>query len=133
MSNSVEVVFEEELVNGNDKKSNRPRKNSTVGWVDIQEDLEAPGMSATRNMPVDLDDSSLLSILSEESDDERYQPGGALLRKDVHNIPGSPWAKPAGRFSRRPTEPLGLARYASQVGLLAALGWAIYLFIVAIW
>jgi hypothetical protein len=125
----LEVIeVEEEWTNGYNKKA--------VGWADDVQDLEAPTIidRTHQHMPVDLDDSSLLSLIPEDFEGERYHPGeGALLKQDLHNIPGSPWAKPAGRFSRRLTEPLKLSSYASQFGLLAAFGWVVYLFIVAVW
>jgi hypothetical protein len=57
-----------------------------------------------------------------------------LLNNDVQNIPGSPWAQPSARQgSGRATEPLALAKHASNIGLFAAVGWVIAQFIVAVW
>lgn len=57
----------------------------------------------------------------------------AVLNQGVHEIPGSPWAKPANRPSSRPTEPLALARWASALALGLAVGFCIYIFVNAIW
>jgi hypothetical protein len=59
----------------------------------------------------------------------------ALLNEDVHQIPGSPWAKPAyrGTRSNRPTEPLAVAKYASTIAFGLTLGWVGYLFLSSIW
>ena len=56
-----------------------------------------------------------------------------VLNDNVHQIPGSPWAKPANRPSNRPTEPLAIATYASTVGLFLTLGAVGYLFLSAVW
>lgn len=57
----------------------------------------------------------------------------AVLNEGVHEIPGSPWAKPANRPSSRPTEPLPIARYASSLAFTLAFGWCISLFVLAFW
>jgi hypothetical protein len=57
----------------------------------------------------------------------------AVLNEGVHEIPGSPWAKPPNRPSSRPTEPLPIARYASSVAFTLASGWCISLFVLAFW
>eukprot|EP00980_Cylindrotheca_fusiformis_P001391 scaffold345_cov134-Cylindrotheca_fusiformis.AAC.2 len=57
----------------------------------------------------------------------------AVLNEGVHEIPGSPWAKPANRPSSRPTEPLPIARYASSLAFLVAFGWCTSIFVMAFW
>ena len=57
----------------------------------------------------------------------------AVLDEGVHEIPGSPWAKPANKPSTRPTEPLGIAMYASSLALALTIGWVCYIFFMAIW
>ena len=57
----------------------------------------------------------------------------AVLNEGVHEIPGSPWAKPANRPSTRPTEPLQIARYASAIAFTLTFGWCISIFVLAIW
>lgn len=57
----------------------------------------------------------------------------AVLNEGVHEIPGSPWAKPANRPSNRPTEPLAIARYASSLAFTLAFGWCVGIFVLAIW
>lgn len=57
----------------------------------------------------------------------------AVLNEGVHEIPGSPWAKPANRPSSRPTEPLPIARYASAIAFALAFGWCVSIFVLAIW
>lgn len=59
----------------------------------------------------------------------------ALLNEDVHQIPGSPWAKPAfrGTRSNRPTEPLAVAKYASTIAFGLTIGWVGNLLLSSIW
>jgi hypothetical protein len=59
-------------------------------------------------------------------------PQAALLNNDVHQIPGSPWAKPAHRASNRPTEPLPIAKYASSMAFALTFGWISFLFVSAV-
>ena len=60
-------------------------------------------------------------------------PELALLNDNVHQIPGSPWAKPATRRSNRPTEPLPMAKHASTIAFTLTAGWVIGLFVSAVW
>jgi hypothetical protein len=60
-------------------------------------------------------------------------PAIGVLNDNVHQIPGSPWAKPANRPSNRPTEPLAIAKYASTSAFFITFGAVIYLFISAVW
>ena len=71
----------------------------------------------------------------QESPNERiyHDPAAAILNNDVHQIPGSPWAKPAFRPSTRPNEPLGIAKYASLVAFTVTIGWIGFLFVSAVW
>jgi hypothetical protein len=63
-----------------------------------------------------------------------YDPNNkAVLDEGVHQIPGSPWAKPANRPSSRPTEPLPIAKYASSIAFALTLGWVAFLFVLAVW
>jgi hypothetical protein len=57
----------------------------------------------------------------------------AVLNEGVHEIPGSPWAKPANRPSSRPSEPLPIARYASSLSFALTFGWCIVIFVLAVW
>ncbi|KAL3934463.1 MAG: hypothetical protein SGBAC_009832 [Bacillariaceae sp.] len=57
----------------------------------------------------------------------------AVLTEGVHEIPGSPWAKPANRPSTRPKEPLPIARYASAIAFTLTFGWCISIFVLAVW
>lgn len=57
----------------------------------------------------------------------------AVLDDGVHEIPGSPWAKPAGTPSTRPTEPLNIAKYASTLAFALAFGACVAIFIMAFW
>ena len=73
-----------------------------------------------------------------EYDDGRYKvyadpPELALLNDNVHQIPGSPWAKPASRRSNRPTDPLPIAKHASTIAFTLTIGWVGFLFISAVW
>lgn len=75
---------------------------------------------------------------SEESDE--YDPENlsnlykaAVLDEGVHQIPGSPWAKPANKPSSRPSEPLPIATFASSLSLLLALGWVVFTVALSIW
>jgi cellulose synthase/poly-beta-1,6-N-acetylglucosamine synthase-like glycosyltransferase len=55
------------------------------------------------------------------------------LNEAVHQIAGSPWAKPASNPTTRPTDPLAIAKYASSLAFALTLGWVIYLLFSAIW
>jgi len=57
----------------------------------------------------------------------------AVLDEGVHQIPGSPWAKPANKPSSRPSEPLPIATLASSISFGLALGCVVALFVLAIW
>ena len=90
----------------------------------------------------DEDIEELIDSDSEDDDDEDalenpnrvyHNPATGVLNDNVHQIPGSPWAKPANRPSNRPTEPLAIAKYASTLGFLITFGAVIYLFISAVW
>jgi hypothetical protein len=116
-------------------KSGRP--NQAGGWTGNYYDEERPAPKTGSGLgPVDLDDSSLLSGYSDDFDEELEKDVtglGVIAKKDLHMIPGSPWAKPGARHSRRPTEPLNIAKYSSQVGFLLTVLWVAYLFVVALW
>jgi hypothetical protein len=51
----------------------------------------------------------------------------------VHQIAGSPWAKPAINPSNRPTDPLAFPKYASLLASLMTIAWMGFLFFLAIW
>ena len=120
-----------------------PRARNISGDVVNLVDLENEALPCSADdihRIVDLDDDSYLSDDSDFMDDDPEDiipdigPTPAALKKDdVHKIPGSPWAKPRARHSKRPTEPLAIAKYASIMGFAMAFGWVIYLFIVATW
>jgi hypothetical protein len=58
----------------------------------------------------------------------------AVLNEGVHQIPGSPWAKPETKpSSSRPTEPLPIAKYASSIAFAITLGLVVSLFVMAVW
>lgn len=57
----------------------------------------------------------------------------AVLDEGVHQIPGSPWAKPANKPSSRPSEPLQIASMASTIAFALAAGWVAFLFVMAVW
>jgi hypothetical protein len=57
----------------------------------------------------------------------------AVLDEGVHQIPGSPWAKPANKPSSRPSEPLPIASMASTIAFALAVGWVAFLFVMAVW
>mmetsp|Transcript_14681 Transcript_14681/g.35801 ORF Transcript_14681/g.35801 Transcript_14681/m.35801 type:complete len:1054 (+) Transcript_14681:200-3361(+) len=50
-----------------------------------------------------------------------------VLNDAVHQIAGSPWAKPAYNPSNRPTDPLPIAKYTSGIALTLTLGLVIFL------
>lgn len=77
---------------------------------------------------------------NEEEDDEvavapRYfnNPNRRLFDTDASLIPGSPFSKPAMRPSKRPREPLRIARYASSLAFLGTFGMVIFLFFNAVY
>jgi hypothetical protein len=93
----------------------------------------------------DQDDEIKEYLESDSEDDDEYDdlidnrnrvynnPQTALLNNDVHQIPGSPWAKPQNRASNRPTEPLPIAKYASTLAFALTFGWVAFLFVSAVW
>ena len=74
----------------------------------------------------DYDDENPNKIFNDPKND-------AVLTEGVHQIPGSPWAKPAVTPSNRPTDPLPIASLASTVAFILAAGYVIFLFIMAVW
>lgn len=56
-----------------------------------------------------------------------------LLDNDASLIPGSPFSKPPTRRSNRPSEPLRIAKYASNCALLVTIGWVVFLIMVPFW
>ena len=82
------------------------------------------------------DDNSNDEFADEDENPNRifFDPKkSAVLNEGVHEIPGSPWAKPANRPSTRPTEPLPIARYASAIAFTLTFGWCVSIFVLAIW
>lgn len=57
----------------------------------------------------------------------------AVLDEGVHQIPGSPWAKPANKPSSRPSEPLPIATLASSISFGLAFSCVVGLLVLAIW
>eukprot|EP00934_Nitzschia_sp_Nitz4_P007226 Nitzschia sp. Nitz4//scaffold7_size249615//86824//89908//NITZ4_001163-RA/size249615-processed-gene-0.135-mRNA-1//1//CDS//3329558400//7216//frame0 len=70
-----------------------------------------------------------------ENEDRVYNDPkkNAVLDEGVHQIPGSPWAKPVYRPSTRPPEPLYIASLASVLSLFLTAGTVIFLLYRAIW
>jgi hypothetical protein len=56
-----------------------------------------------------------------------------VLNDAVHQIAGSPWAKPGYYPSNRPTDPLPIAKYASSIALILTLGLVIFLLSMSIY
>jgi hypothetical protein len=56
-----------------------------------------------------------------------------VLNDAVHQIAGSPWAKPAYNPSNRPTDPLPIAKYTSGIALTLALGLVVFLLAMSIY
>ena len=56
-----------------------------------------------------------------------------VLNDAVHQIAGSPWAKPAYNPSNRPTDPLPIAKYTSGIALTLTLGLVIFLLVASIY
>lgn len=56
-----------------------------------------------------------------------------VLHRTVHQIAGSPWAKPPMNMTNRPTEPLSIAFYTSMLAFSITLGVVCFLLIWAIW
>jgi hypothetical protein len=57
----------------------------------------------------------------------------AALDDGVHNIPGSPWAKPAIRLTSRPKETLPIAKHVATVSVFFTLLWLIAILVFAVW
>mmetsp|Transcript_26273 Transcript_26273/g.37335 ORF Transcript_26273/g.37335 Transcript_26273/m.37335 type:complete len:926 (-) Transcript_26273:55-2832(-) len=111
-------------------------------WKTLSEQRERePSGSHPIDLDLMLDDESLFDDSDDEfmDDDEEFQRTGsgqqssAFFNKDVHNIPGSPWAKPSLRHGSRPTEPLSIAKYASTLSFIVTVAMVVYLFIVSAW
>ena len=83
----------------------------------------------------DSDDSQDQDGIDIENLDNIYNDPkmAAVLDEGVHQIPGSPWAKPANRPSSRPSEPLPIASLASSLSFILAVGWVFALVGLAIW
>lgn len=83
----------------------------------------------------DDDDDDSGDFLQQASIDPFYQNpnADALMKNDVTNIPGSPWAKPPNKLSNRPKEPLPAAKYASIITFALSIVWVLSLFVHAIW
>ena len=124
--------------------SNRDRPTRTSTPVDLDdlfdedfvEDEDEGLFSESEMVDDDADNAAMdLDRIYGGSTDPRYfnDPNKRLLDNDASLIPGSPFSKPANRFSNRPTEPLAIARHASSLGFLLALGWVAYLLFSAIW
>mmetsp|Transcript_108151 Transcript_108151/g.161785 ORF Transcript_108151/g.161785 Transcript_108151/m.161785 type:complete len:975 (+) Transcript_108151:129-3053(+) len=77
------------------------------------------------------DDDDYMENLNAVYHDPRAKE--AVLDEGVHEIPGSPWAKPANKPSKRPTEPLAIAKYSSSLALAMTVGWIGFVFFLAIW
>jgi cellulose synthase/poly-beta-1,6-N-acetylglucosamine synthase-like glycosyltransferase len=87
-------------------------------------------------------DDAIEELIDSDSEDDEdalenqnrvyNNPAIGVLNDNVHQIPGSPWAKPANRSSNRPTEPLPIAKYASTSGFLITFGAVVYLFVSAV-
>lgn len=138
----VEVAYRTQQQNRPSSKggSKGGSKGSNGGPVDIDalDDL----FRQYTNADDDDDESFFGSEEDYDSDEEReaqekqlyfQNPNTEILDKDATNIPGSPWAKPATRKSNRPSEPLPIAKLASTVAFLIAVGWVVFLFVMAIW
>eukprot|EP00542_Grammatophora_oceanica_P022123 CAMPEP_0194033988 /NCGR_PEP_ID=MMETSP0009_2-20130614/6432_1 /TAXON_ID=210454 /ORGANISM="Grammatophora oceanica, Strain CCMP 410" /LENGTH=901 /DNA_ID=CAMNT_0038674723 /DNA_START=64 /DNA_END=2769 /DNA_ORIENTATION=+ len=135
---ALEIVY-----NGNDTPSGaaHDEEEDWAGKFHVEERKDPDPSDLVLGVPsgpVDLDDE-IFSLSDDESEDgyddfvEDGKVPAVLLRQDVHNIPGSPWAKPRARSSTRPNEPLAIAKYASTIALALTLGWVVYLFVVAVW
>lgn len=55
----------------------------------------------------------------------------AVLNRGIYQIPGSPWAKPASTPSSHPTHSLPIASVALTISFVVAVGWVLFLFIMA--
>jgi hypothetical protein len=65
-----------------------------------------------------------------------YDPSkisAAALDDGVHNIPGSPWAKPANRPNSRPKETLPIAHFVSTCAVALSLLWISAIIFFAVW
>ena len=81
-----------------------------------------------------MDDGDEVIIDDGQFDSKLGTHSGGLMTSDVQNIPGSPWAQPTARQgSPRSSEPLALAKYASTIGLMAAVAWVVAQFVIAVW
>jgi len=56
-----------------------------------------------------------------------------VLNDAVHQIAGSPWAKPPMNATNRPQEPLAIALYTSMMAFFLTFGVVVYLLLRAIW
>ena len=145
--NNVEVV---PASSSSSKQHSQFRAVSSSRRVNVSfEDMDAFDPFAERDHNEDISDEDIKDYLESDSldnDDDEYDDlmynrnrvynnpqAAALLNNDVHQIPGSPWAKPAHRASNRPTEPLPIAKYASTLAFALTFGWIAFLFVSAVW
>lgn len=139
-TSDVEVVFD------GPNPTSKPTSRSKP--VDVDDDVDG-------DVDVDVDDflydhfdrndedDEIAGFFETGSDDDDYyglnpnqvfsDPKVAVLDEGVHQIPGSPWAKPANRPSTRPTEPLPIAKYASSLAFAMTIGWVAFIFVAAVW
>lgn len=57
----------------------------------------------------------------------------AALDDGVHNIPGSPWAKPAVRPNSRPKETLPVAKFVATFAVILSILWITAIILFAVW
>jgi hypothetical protein len=135
VDNNVELVYDQQNGGrGNDgtKKSgaakpvytsnhnNQPYVDFAQVFDPFDRDEELKQYFDDETGPVDLDE------------DIENPMNDGVLNDAVHQIAGSPWAKPAINPGNRPTDPLSIAKYASSLAFLLTLGWVGFLFFVAI-
>jgi Glycosyl transferase family group 2 len=138
----VEVAYDNSKASNGGKNGYANLKAKGTGAGNGPVDIDALDDLFRRDRPEDDDDNSFFGSEEDyDSDDEMqdelkrlyFQNPNELLDKDATNIPGSPWAKPATRKSNRPSEPLPIAKYASSISFILAVGWVVFLLVMAIW
>jgi hypothetical protein len=134
---NVEVVFEggRPRSRQESKKITSPRSHDSTEWKINLDEVFDP--FALQNDDVD----EFFDKIWDDDEGDIENPNriyndplqDAVLNEGVHQIPGSPWAKPANRPSTRPTEPLPIAKYASSIAFALTFGWVGFLFVMAVW
>lgn len=145
-----------EQFQNNNSNHNHPGMPPAKPMTQVSSNIDSSAGTTTRFSQVDLDnvfdpfaaaqeDEELKDFFDEDDNQKHdldvdvenpnrvYSDGSGVLNDAVHQIAGSPWAKPAYNPSNRPTDPLPIAKYTSGIALTLTLGLIIFLLFISFW